>query len=90
MGGGFELSPVVSAGESLLSAAEAAIKIPFSEDEELDAKNLEKIIKAGSLALGIPKYFDDVLFNFLDWLGDAGELQWQDIMTRRGRDRRAS
>lgn len=43
----------------------------------------EQVVNSVSMMAGVPKQFNDAVFNFMDWQKNHGELTWRDALTRR-------
>lgn len=79
---GFQATPLEGAARTLLQ--------PFLEEghhlfsgKPLNKKFPEHAVNAVSFSLGVPKEFNDITFNYIDWINHHGELTWRDAISRR-------
>lgn len=76
-----QFSPLESAAETLLTPlAEAAQTVTGKKTPD---KLLEHSVNAISLATGVPKQANDIIFNMLDWTKTNGEVAWRDAVSRK-------
>lgn len=81
--GGYRLSPMEQALETVLKPAADTLAIAFSEDRKFDAKYWEESARAASVLLGYPQKMNDLAFNLLDDLEGNGEANWRDLLNRK-------
>jgi hypothetical protein len=81
--GSFQLSPIESAVETLVGPAAEATSIAFTHGKKFDQKFGEKAARSAAAVMGYPQLFNDVFFNYVDWMKGRGELTWKDHIGRR-------
>lgn len=69
--GQFQVSPMVSALQSILDVGKGGEKLP------------EHAARAASMTLGSPQIINTLVFNYMDWLKTGGEITWRDFLSRR-------
>jgi GGDEF domain-containing protein len=79
--GSLQLTPLEGALETILGVGgeslHALTGAPVSK------RYPEQVVNSISIAAGVPKEFNDVVMNFLDWQQNNGELTWRDFVSRR-------
>lgn len=81
----FQATPLEGAAENLLMPAADLFHAAFSDEHDLSGKFPEHAISAVSFASGVPKSVNDAALNFMDWMGNNGELTWRDFLSRRAK-----
>ena len=81
-GHGYQLSPLETAAESVITAAAHGGQIMLG-NKELDQKYAEEALRALSIPFGAPQQLSTWVFNFIDFLNKEGETNWRDMLTRR-------
>jgi hypothetical protein len=78
---GIHYTPMEEAAETLLK--------PWAEVGQIISKGQipekfpEHAANSLSLMYGVPKQFNDMVFNFIDWQQGNGELTWRDAFSRK-------
>lgn len=76
--------PLLSAAETVIEAGVDAVKLVTPGVESKDGRKVfDEGVNAASMLSGFPLAANHIIFNFLDWLQDEGELTWKDILSRR-------
>lgn len=76
------ITPLEQAAQTLLDPAGEVLK-SIGTGESLPNRFPEQTANALSLVTGVPKEVNDIVFNFIDWQNNNGELTWRDLLTRR-------
>ena len=77
----YNSTPIEQAAEILLGTAGEAFHAVTSG--HADKHLAENAANAVSFATGIPKQFNDQVFNFLDFQQNHGAATWRDFVSRR-------
>lgn len=75
-------TPLEQAAQTLLDPM-ADIGLHIVGGKPLPEKFPERFANSVSLLTGVPKQFNDTVFNFLDWQRHNGEMNWRYAVTRR-------
>lgn len=79
----YQMSPVASAAQTILSTAGEAGHLAFTSNSHADKHFGENAAKSAAYLLGYPQTLNTLTFNFLDWAQNNGEASWRDAISRR-------
>lgn len=79
----YKFSPLESAIQNTMAPFADAAHIAFSHNRHFDQKFSEEVARSASTFLGYPQAANSLVFNFMDFLNNNGELTWRDLLQRR-------
>ena len=79
----YRISPLESAVETVFDPLARGVNIAFSNEKEYDTRFAESLARSAAFMTGFPIAINNLVFNFIDWIGDNGEWTWRDGLTRR-------
>lgn len=78
-----QVTPLEGAAQMIMDPLGETFSSAFGHNHHLSPQYPEKVAHAVSFAVGVPKQVNDVVFNFIDWQRDHGEVTWRDALSRR-------